>query len=789
MKSHLLQIHMLSDWRIGSGTGRQGAVDGLVVRDVNGLPYIPSTTLRGVWRDAAETLAHGLDEGQAGGGWARLVSHLFGNQPALESENALTAGPVSAALLVDDARFPDVMGRYFNQGKNVAREAFTFVKSGVSIDPENGRAKQDYLKFDEIARAGAELVTTVSLESSGDATFDMVAEAFALASLRLVERIGGDRRRGAGRCEITVTPVKVGEGDAIDAAIAILASTETAPVPQKEHRSRATFAYGDGKTGTEALIMPLNVTIESPTNIARRVEGNVATTQDYIPGTMLISAAHRIATSNGVADEAFLPALAAGRIRILNAYPSSGGERGRPVPVVLEERKDNFEGPFLANGKRRGKIRRRLSELSTEQFKALRSGYCLTSPGAQGLELVASGSKMLRTQNAVDDQRQKPTEDAGGGVYVMEVLVPGTVLASAIVIDRSLVKNAGKMEAEFTTRVGRAKNAGFGRIKVKVGAEDGRAATGGTGLTLLVASDLVLPPPSGRTPVEQIAMLLRERGIEYAISKEKSDLRFRRHDGWISAWGLPRPTLTTVSAGSVIELEGTKIDAAAAKALSLFGLGLRCGEGYGEIVVNPEILAEGARLNPESGAKKPESGEETIAHTPIESKGLSATQVTYLKAVETAAVLDVIRTFAELAAADENVRSEKLGWKTGNELLPPMSQLGVIRGLIDPTSEAPDFRKAIAFLNKIGQVERRAKKWREDGGALSKLNTLLSTPTEVWPMIEASQRTAFGAALNQALTVSEVAEAKKNVASKAASEFLYAAIRQHKRASENEKKG
>jgi CRISPR-associated protein Csx10 len=45
-ESFRLRLTMLSDWHIGSGTGRPGNVDRLIVRDSDGLPFAPAKTLR-----------------------------------------------------------------------------------------------------------------------------------------------------------------------------------------------------------------------------------------------------------------------------------------------------------------------------------------------------------------------------------------------------------------------------------------------------------------------------------------------------------------------------------------------------------------------------------------------------------------------------------------------------------------------------------------------------------------------------------------------------------------------
>ena len=74
-----LTITMLSDWHIGSGTGRPGSVDRLIQRDTNNLPYIPAKTLTGILRDGCELVVEGLDEGKTGR-WHDWLEYLFGSQ-------------------------------------------------------------------------------------------------------------------------------------------------------------------------------------------------------------------------------------------------------------------------------------------------------------------------------------------------------------------------------------------------------------------------------------------------------------------------------------------------------------------------------------------------------------------------------------------------------------------------------------------------------------------------------------------------------------------------------------
>src|SRR5438128_694339 len=107
-----IRLHMRSDWSIGSGRGRQGSLDSVIERDADGLPFVPATTLRGMWRDAAEQLAYGLEDGTTErdgtiAPWCELIDHAFGSQPALDRRGKAGDEPIRSRLTLADASFPD----------------------------------------------------------------------------------------------------------------------------------------------------------------------------------------------------------------------------------------------------------------------------------------------------------------------------------------------------------------------------------------------------------------------------------------------------------------------------------------------------------------------------------------------------------------------------------------------------------------------------------------------------------------------------------------------------------
>src|SRR4051812_48266906 len=92
----VLRIDTHSDWHVGAGYGEPGGIDALVLRGPDGLPFIPGSTITGVWRDAAWTVARALDadpsahpradsglpaDGAEAGRWQQWHSVIFGGDP------------------------------------------------------------------------------------------------------------------------------------------------------------------------------------------------------------------------------------------------------------------------------------------------------------------------------------------------------------------------------------------------------------------------------------------------------------------------------------------------------------------------------------------------------------------------------------------------------------------------------------------------------------------------------------------------------------------------------------
>ncbi len=373
--SFILRLTMLSDWHVGTGSGRHGAIDRLIERDQDGLPFVPATTLRGIWRDAAERVALGLDEGITDSDWSKVVDAIFGDQPALRARREAEDGegladdqphaevsddgdsgrpPCAGVLSLSAARFRDKFACCLRDptpgGKDAGRErlrkALSFVKPGVAMDTRTGAARHDMLRFEEVARQGAVLEAHGEIRLDGRWPDKARESAFALllAATKLVERLGGKRRRGNGRCEAELTIASGTPFAIIPDAVTWLQDNKKPTLPTTASgftagEDTAFFGYrsiGNADDGWER--QPLDLLLLSPLVIADDVLGNVVTSLDFIPGTYLLPHVTQALRGNGFDPR---PYIAAGDIRISNATIHLDDTRALPVPMAWARGKDD----------------------------------------------------------------------------------------------------------------------------------------------------------------------------------------------------------------------------------------------------------------------------------------------------------------------------------------------------------------------------------------------------------------------------------------------------------------
>ena len=226
---------------------------------------------------------------------------------------------------------------------------------------------------------------------------------------------------------------------------------------------------------------------------------------------------------------------------------------------------------------------------------------------------------------------------------------------------------------------GRAHKSGYGHSKIVlelkgINYSANKASSEKKGFVIWCVSDILLRDNllAFSTVVDDIC---RELGLEGCRpNSEKSGIRVRRTESWQAKWGLPRPSLVTVQAGSCLWFDDISIpDNLYNKQAS--GIGERRGEGYGQFEVNPAVLVDGNKNWKgwfPGGKQAGNSATERIL------TGLEGAEKEFALQTEKIAWEAAIRDAVFLAVSDEGWRRENLGWvimDDGGDV-PGMSQLG-----------------------------------------------------------------------------------------------------------------
>ncbi len=181
------KLEFFSYWHCGSGLAAGADVDQLVVKDGNGLPFVPGKTIKGLVREAAEELSRLNPDKYAS---EQKLAEVFGLIPKVDGSEAM---PSKGCAFFSNAEFPDVdKKQIIDEGlSNCLYERL----SSTAID-KSGIAKEHSLRRMEVSLP---CTLTGSILNVPDDAEKTITDA-----MRFVKRLGENRNRGLGRCMFTV---------------------------------------------------------------------------------------------------------------------------------------------------------------------------------------------------------------------------------------------------------------------------------------------------------------------------------------------------------------------------------------------------------------------------------------------------------------------------------------------------------------------------------------------------------------------------------------------------------
>jgi len=182
------QIQLFSQWHCGSGLSAGADVDAMVIRDEHGLPYIPGKTIKGLLRDAGETLC------ELGHAKPEMVNAVFGRRSG-SNGSAPDCSEAGSCFFANAELSKFFAGQL---AKNPELVDLLFRSHSATAIDACGQAVEHSLRRTE---------TVIPLTLCGyiAAVPDQAAD-FLERCMKLTKRLGVNRNRGLGRCDMSLLP-------------------------------------------------------------------------------------------------------------------------------------------------------------------------------------------------------------------------------------------------------------------------------------------------------------------------------------------------------------------------------------------------------------------------------------------------------------------------------------------------------------------------------------------------------------------------------------------------------
>ncbi len=194
MKDIHYQIEFFTEWHCGSGLAAGADVDALVVKDKSNLPFVPGKTIKGLVREAAEeilSLANQREDKK------EIFCLVFGNSEDrnnLDNTEEMVSKARQGVAFFTNAELPESQQTFINE-KKLASFLYRSTSS-TAIDSETGIAKEHSLRRME---------TTVPCVLEGRIlNVPINFEKDIVDALSYIKRLGQNRNRGLGRCDIKI---------------------------------------------------------------------------------------------------------------------------------------------------------------------------------------------------------------------------------------------------------------------------------------------------------------------------------------------------------------------------------------------------------------------------------------------------------------------------------------------------------------------------------------------------------------------------------------------------------
>ena len=628
-------IVFTSDWGVSTGVGQAGRTHSTIERCGDD-PVVRGTVITGVLREQAMVAAEALDRttGSSGTHWKDFALWLFGQDPDSKPGSV----PHPRHVLFSDA--------------TPASKVPIHDTVSLSIDPQTGTARDQFLRFTERAAAGVLTGTFTLIDEAGAETSDKTkieAAHFLLGVAGLMVRgIGSGRSGGDGECTVLVTnhEVEARAGQSTSKIVAFASScaqtlrtslkklarslepgvVSALPAPQRSTQHQVGTIDGSAAQHGSGHHLILDLTLNSPIVSYEVPFSNEIRSLDFLRGTVLLPWLHRLVSSkkHGEDEEVITNAVTGGHLSVSDALPVIEDIKGLPVPLTLKTDKTSpSDSPITLYG----------DSPENEGKLPIRGGYVFFGPkGGDGEEPGTKtqgwyGKPPLRGRQTTAINHETGAASKGQLVLV-EALPEGMCMRAHVWVSDELWEAASVSDLLGKTRearLGSRKLTGtFGSATCTLREEtaterESRSRFGNAGIaqptgTASTSADGTAPGEGTTTSSSVVSLwftsdvIARSAGLGAggtaddlirAFKREgitieavgTPSIRHRRVDSWSPADNGPRASRLAIQAGSVIQVQVSEEDRAKLLELAPFGVGELTAQGYGRFVVDHPLLS------------------------------------------------------------------------------------------------------------------------------------------------------------------------------------------------------
>ena len=626
-------IVFTSDWGVSTGVGQAGRTHSTIERCGDD-PVVRGTVITGVLHEQAMLAAKALD-GPKEETWTNFARWLFGQDPDSKPGSV----PHPRHVLFTDA--------------TPASSIRIHDTASLSIDPQTGTARDQFLRFTERAAAGVLTGTFTLIDEAGgplsvQATIEAAHFLLGVAGL-MVRGIGSGRSGGDGECTVLVTnhEVEARAGQSTSKIVAFASScvqelrtslkklaqslepgvVSALPAPRQggtQHQVGTVDGSAATHSGGHHLI--LDLTLNSPIVSYEVPFSNEIRSLDFLRGTVLLPWLHRLVSSNkrGGKEAVVTNAVTGGHLSVSDALPVISDAKGLPVPLTLKTDKTSpSDSPITLCGD------------STEETGKIpvRGGYVFFGPkGGDGTVPDTKtqgwyGKPPLRGRQTTAINHETGAASKGqlvlvealpegmsmrAHVWVSDELWEATSVSSLLGKTREARLGSRKLTGTFgsATCMLREETAAEREARIHFGnagstqltstastSADGTATGEGTttssrGVWLWFTSDVIARSAglgAGGT-VDDLIRAFEREGITLKPVGVPA-IRHRRVDSWSPADNGPRASRLAIQAGSVIQVHVSEEDRDKLLELAPFGVGELTAQGYGRFVVDHPLLS------------------------------------------------------------------------------------------------------------------------------------------------------------------------------------------------------